>query len=302
MEPDRDALDEHARRQRGLFTVAQARECGFTSTQIGRRRREGDWVELRRNVLAERGLTITPQVRDMAAHLVLPGAVLAGPSAARWHDIDVPSTGTFVVLDRSQHARPREVCVFRESISEQEICVIDGVCVTTVERAVFDCIRVLPDAVAQVLLERALEVGWTSLAQLSERIGGFTSRHGAPRLVRLLRSAANGSHSASQRLGVRLLQRAGIWGWLENEPVTDRWGLVCIGDIIFPRPMLVIEFDGRAYEPDGQRPRRERERHNRLLAAGWTVLRFSWYDLSSHPDQVVATIRQTLDRLGAHTR
>jgi hypothetical protein len=300
--PNRVALDQHAARQRGLFTRAQAQACGFTSTQINRRRREGDWVEVRRHVLAERGLAVTPQVRDIAAQLVLPGAILAGPSAARWHDIELPHSGTFVVLDPTHHARPRNVWVFRETIAPDDTCVVDGVCVTALERTIFDCARVLPDAPALALLGQALELGWTSLGQFSARVGAFTNRHGAPRLVRLLQTSASGSHSASERLTVRLLQRAGIWGWLPRVPIVDRWGLVCIGDVVFVGPQLVIELDGPAYDLDGQRARRERERHQRLLAAGWTVLRFSWYELSARPDHVVATVRQTLDQRGVHAR
>ena len=32
------------------------------------------------------------------------------------------------------------------------------------------------------------------------------------------------------------------------------------------------------------------DRKNRLVAAGWTVLRFTWWDLTQRPDYVVASI------------
>jgi hypothetical protein len=299
--PDRDALDKHAAQQLGLFTRAQARACGFTSQQINRRQREGDWVEVRRNILAERGLPLTPLVHDVAILLALPAAVLAGPSAMRWHGIEVPSSGTFIVLDQACHARPAGVTVFRDTIPDDDVCVLGGVCVTTREWAVFDCVRVLRDVEALALLGQALEHGWTTLAQLADRAGRFTNRHGAPRLVRLLHQAAMGSRTAAERLATRLLERAGIWGWVRSVPITDRWGLVCIGDIVFVGPMLVIELEC-SYDPDARRLRREQERRHRLLAGGWTVLSFSWHDLSARPDDVVATTRHTLDRLGTHVR
>jgi hypothetical protein len=302
MDRDRKALDEYVAAQHGLFTLAQARACGCTLAHVNRKRREGDWVDVRKHVFAHRGLDLTPKVRDVAVQLAVPQAVLAGPSAARWHGVDVPSTATCVVLEPGQHSRPREVTIFREPIPERDLCQVDGVFLTTLDRALFDCMRVLPDAAALALVDQGLQLGWTSLSQLAERISGFTSRHGAPRLVGLLRNAARASHSASAQLAKRLLQRAGIWGWLEDVPITDRWGFICIGDIVFSGPMLLIELDGRVYDTDGQRARRERDRHNRLLAAGWTVLFFCWYELSSLPDQVVATIRMSLDKLGAHAR
>ena len=300
--PDREALDKHAAQQLGLVTRAQARACGFTSQQINRRLREGDWVEVRRNILAERGLPLTPMVHDVAVQLTIPGAVLAGPSAMRWHDIELPGTGTFIALDETRHARPQGITVFRDPLPGDDICIIDDVCLTTLERSVFDCVRVLPDVVALALLGQALEHGWSTLSELAERTGRFTNRHGAPRLVRLLHKAAMGSHSAAERLATRLLERSGVWGWVQNVPIEDRWGLICIGDIVFDGPQLVIELEGRSYDPDSRRARYESQRRDRLLAAGWTALTFSWHDLSARPDDVVTETKHALDRLGSHVR
>ena len=56
---------------------------------------------------------------------------------------------------------------------------------------------------------------------------------------------------------------------------------------------MLVEFDGDVH--------RERDvfvgdlrRQNRLVAAGWTVLRFSSADVLGRPDDVVATIRRAL--------
>lgn len=297
--PDRDALDEHAARQHGLFTRTQALACGFSQYRIRARCRCGDWVVVLRDVFADRGLPLTPQARDVAAQLALPGSVLAGPSAARWHGMQVASEDTFVV--GAGRRRLRRVHTLPETVAAQDICFFSEVCVTTLDRTVFDCLRLLPDAAALKLLEEALQRGWTSTAQLSQRLRDATSRHGTPRLIRLLQEAAHGSRSASQRLATRLLQRAGVWGWYTNEPVSDRWGLICIGDIVFAEAMLVIELDGAAFDPDGERAQRDRERYRRLAAAGWTVLRFTWIDLTTRPGEVIAEIRSLLDRLGVHS-
>src|SRR5882724_1164288 len=96
--PDRGALDLLAEDQYGLFTRAQAVTCGFSNHQIARRIREGDWVMVRRSVLTDRGRPLTPKLRDIAALLMRPDAILGGPSAARWHDIEVPSDTTYLVV------------------------------------------------------------------------------------------------------------------------------------------------------------------------------------------------------------
>ena len=41
--------------------------------------------------------------------------------------------------------------------------------------------------------------------------------------------------------------------------------------------------------------RRDRVRQNRLVAAGWTVVRFTWRDLTERPDYVIATVAAVLD-------
>jgi hypothetical protein len=296
--PDRAALDRHAARQLGLFTRSQAIACGFSPRQISRRRLEGDWVDVRRPVLAERGLPLTPKVRDFAVQLTIPGSVLAGPSAARWHGVELPSRGTFIAFGRPQHRRPRDVLVFPEPVPPEDIVALGGATATTIQRTVFDCARVLPDLEALALLERGLEEGWTTLADLGDRATGFASRHGAPRLVRLLQKAALGTHCAARGATKRLLRQAGLWDWDTDVPVADRWGLICVGDFVFQKVRLLIELEGAAYDVRGERAELVRRRHLRLLASGWTVLTFSWHHLTARPHDVVDAIRLTRDRLG----
>jgi len=76
-------------------------------------------------------------------------------------------------------------------------------------------------------------------------------------------------------------------------------GLIGIGDIVFEILKLVVEVDGWAFHTTPDRFHRDRERQNRLVAAGWTVLRFTWRDLVERPEYVLATIRTMLDRLGS---
>jgi hypothetical protein len=40
-------------------------------------------------------------------------------------------------------------------------------------------------------------------------------------------------------------------------------------------------------------------RHNHFVEAGWTILQFTWKDLTDNPGAMVAIIRSTADRLRA---
>jgi len=96
----------------------------------------------------------------------------------------------------------------------------------------------------------------------------------------------------------RLLRSAGLIGWLPNYPVR-LGGQSVVLDVAFPTTRLAIEVDGLVWHVDPARFQRDRTRQNELVTAGWTVLRFTWADLTERPDHVVAVVRSTLDRLSA---
>ena len=68
--------------------------------------------------------------------------------------------------------------------------------------------------------------------------------------------------------------------------------LVAVGDGAFPAHGLAIEVDGMAHHVDVDRFRRDRSRQNALVGLGWTVLRFTWADLTQRPDYVIAMIER----------
>jgi very-short-patch-repair endonuclease len=49
--------------------------------------------------------------------------------------------------------------------------------------------------------------------------------------------------------------------------------------------------DGWAWHHDAEAFRRDRQRQNVLVLAGWTVLRFTWSDLTHRPDRVIHDVR-----------
>ena len=76
--------------------------------------------------------------------------------------------------------------------------------------------------------------------------------------------------------------------------VRDAAGVVLgRADLAWPQRKVLVEFDG-----DVHRQRdvfvRDLRRQNRLVAAGWTVLRFTSADVLGRPDEVLAEIRRAL--------
>jgi very-short-patch-repair endonuclease len=92
----------------------------------------------------------------------------------------------------------------------------------------------------------------------------------------------------------RLIEMARRFGLPEPERQVDlgddeSWiGRV---DFVFRGARVVVEVDGAAFH-DGLLDRRnDRERDERLTAAGWCVLRFRWDDVVNRPSAVAHAIR-----------
>jgi hypothetical protein len=190
---DPDGLRRIARRQLGLFTRAQAVECGYSAAQIRRRTAAGTWRPVRRTVLAEPGLTLTPKLRDRAAQLAVPGSVLAAFSAAREWDMPVPDLGPHLIVTGRTDVSPDGVRIMRVGLSDRDVSIVEGAPVTSPPRTVFDCLRLLDDRPARDLLDRALQKGWIGLPDLVTRVWAGTGCRGAPRLARLVGMAAAGT-------------------------------------------------------------------------------------------------------------
>ncbi len=62
----------------------------------------------------------------------------------------------------------------------------------------------------------------------------------------------------------------------------------------FPDAKVAIEVDGWAWHVDAARFRNDRRKVNALVRAGWTLLRFTWHDLTTRPAECLAEILDAL--------
>jgi very-short-patch-repair endonuclease len=114
-----------------------------------------------------------------------------------------------------------------------------------------------------------------------------------------MRVVIGDAESMAEREAATLLRKAGISGWVANGEIRDSAGLIGYGDIVFRAARLIVEIDGWAYHSDREAFQRDRTRQNLLVAAGWTVLRFTWADLRYRPEQFVSTVRHALKIAGS---
>jgi very-short-patch-repair endonuclease len=290
---DIEWLHRIAVRQRGLFTRDQARECGFSADQIQRRLRNRSWQQVWGPVFAFAGLATTQAVRDRAVQLGVPGSVLAGPSAARLWELEVDSWTTYLATPRRLR-NAVGVRLLHQPVAQLDRVLFHGVPVTSRERTIFDCLYLLPEDDALDLLDRALQQRWTTVPDVAQRCTAFVGRRGVPQVVRLMRQAVGGSRFAAERRCARLLDRAGITGWQVNAAIHGAGGATYIGDVVFRQARLIVEIDGWAFHTTPERFQADRARQNRLIVDGWTVLRFTWRDLTERADYVIRTIRSLI--------
>jgi very-short-patch-repair endonuclease len=294
---DRGALQRLAVEQGGLFTVDQARACGYSAKVIRRRIALGEWRPASGRVLTATAGRLSPRLTDRAVSLAVPDAVLTAVSAARIHGLPLPGpdwrwSGSCALTSSRISLGPAAVRLLRDPVAARDVLLIDGMLVAGRQRAVFDLLRTVPVEVGRDLLDTALQRRWLSLSELAARVRAHCGRRDAPRLVDLVQYAAAGAQSAAERLAIQVLRRAGITGWAANRDIHNARGeVIARGDLVFALSRLVVEIDGRAHHVTPEQFQRDRDRQNRLVAAGWTVLRFTWHDLTRRPDRVGEAVK-----------
>jgi very-short-patch-repair endonuclease len=121
-------------------------------------------------------------------------------------------------------------------------------------------------------------------------------RRGAPRLADVLAHHRLGSTLTRSELEERFLAlcrarhlpRPQVNAWIALQPTSYE------ADFLWRAERLDVELDGRHVHATPRAFERDRRRHQRLLVAGWRVVRFTARQLADEPDRVEATIRALL--------
>lgn len=70
----------------------------------------------------------------------------------------------------------------------------------------------------------------------------------------------------------------------------------CRPDLVDPDLRVAIEAHSFGWHGDRAALARDTRRYNKLVAAGWIVLRFCWEDVMFHPDEVRAVLLAVVAR------
>jgi very-short-patch-repair endonuclease len=288
-------IEELADYRDGVLTRDQALRGGLTLRQVQHRARTGKWITLHPGVYLV-GRREPDQKACTRAAVAWAGsdAVASGLTAAWWWGLrDWAPGAAEVTVPRARSPRhPAGVVVRRRNLDPADLVVLRGLPVTALPLTVLDAAAALGNDSGRPLMDRALQRR-VSFAELHAAYCRSCGRQGCPWLGRALRQAADGASSDAERVLHRLLRRARIGGWVANHLVVLS-GIEYWIDVAFVGRRLAIEVDGWAWHSDIDRFAHDRRRQNTLVLAGWTVLRFTWHDLISRPQAVVAEIRAAL--------
>jgi hypothetical protein len=278
-------------RGRAFRGSAAVRDGLLTPAQL----RSSPWRRLFTGVYVHEDVEVTHAVRARAAaRIVVPGAVVTGRSAAVLWGVPLADAQDDVELTVPRAAHPvREpgVRARRSDLDHRQVCRRSGVRTTTPEATAVDLARALPGSEAVVAVDQLVVAGTAELTAVRELAAAAVG----PGCRRARRSCAlaDGLAESPQETRLRLLLGAsGLPTPVAQFVVRDGDRFVARVDFGWPAQRVALEYDGLWHAEPGQFAR-DRERLNRLTAAGWRVVFVTAADLR-HPAQLVARLAAAL--------
>jgi very-short-patch-repair endonuclease len=296
-------LRADARRQHGVFTLAQALAAGYPRSTVYRRVSAGEWTEL-----APRVYRIEPtsapdwRVHTMARALSLGGAACRR-SALALHDLLTPPGEPDVIVVRTRRTAARAPAPSSDQLPPGDITVVDGIPVTTPARTLIDVGGLLPRALFEDILDTAIVRRIVTVDRLRARATDLWAprRNGCAIVLGLLDERSPGlTHTRNvwEAKVLRVVHDLGLPAPRVNYRVRVG-GRVRYIDLAWPDAKVAVEFDGfvphstrRVFDDD-------RARQNDLVADGWTVFRITKAMLASDVELVFAPIIAALTAKGS---
>lgn len=204
-----------------------------------------------------------------------PAAALGYRAAAAHWNLRPSSTASIeVVVARSMRPTHRNIVVHRHpGIEADEVTEHDGIPVTTVARTVLDLAAVLPPSGLRRAVAQADVLGRFDLRAVERLLARHRGHHGRRRLERLLGAWVDPAtvRSPQEETFPSMCARFGF-----PTPVMNAEVLGMEIDAVFVDQRIAVELDGYAFHSGAIQWENDHDKRARLVAAGWTVLAYSW--------------------------
>ena len=274
----------------GPFDLGAARRHGISKQQL----RGAIWRRLGGGFYAWREIVEDPMVAlGSVAGRIPPHAVLSGRTAAWIHGLDVKPRPIEVTLPAASCiSRIAGARVRRSDVGAGEVSTCRGLRVTSRIRTCADLGRREPVVEAVVVLDMAAHGRLITIEQLRRWADAHAGHRGVQRLRKAIELVEPASESPMEtRLRVLLIE-AGLPRPEVQVSLRDRHGFF-IGrpDLYYPLERVAIEYDGSGHRDSLAADNR---RQNRLIDAGYRILRFTAADVLNDPESVAALVGRGL--------
>jgi predicted transcriptional regulator of viral defense system len=287
-------LLELATPQHGVIALFQLRRLGLTDDAAQKRRATGRLHRIHRGVysLVPREL-LKREGLYMAAVLACgSGAVLSHRSAARLHGLQNYDYGRIdvTVPKRSQRTHSGVAVHTSTTLTDADVTVVNGIPTTTIARTLFD----VADLITARQLERAFDqadaMHALDLNEIRDQVARNPTRPAAKAVKHLLKTHYIGSTPTENEFEEKFL--ALTRSLKLPDPTPQFWidpgdGEPPIrADFAWPDRKIVVETDGRRTHGTRHAFESDRRRDQRLIAAGWRVIRTTWTQLTHRPHEL----------------
>jgi hypothetical protein len=279
------------RAQHGVLTRAQLEALGFSRRGIEHRVLAGRLHPISRGLYAVGRRELTPDGRWMAAVLACgDGAMLSHRSAAELWGIGREETGRIDVTVRRRCEIKRQGLKVRSrpSLGAGSCIRRHGIPVTTPVQTLVDLATELTPLRLERAVNEADKLDLVDPETLRASLDGHRGEPGVRKLVTLLdRHTFRLSDSDLEVLFRPLALAAHL-----PAPLTKHWVLDHETDFFFPDHDLIVETDGLRYHRTPSQQARAVRRDQVHTAAGYSVLRFTHWQIAHAPDEVTDVLRQ----------
>jgi very-short-patch-repair endonuclease len=285
----------HGAAQHGVVARVQLVADGIPVHVIDRRVRSGRLL-LRHRGVYQAGPVLGRRGEEMAAVLACACACrVSHRSAARLHDLlRTGSAPIDVTVPLAIRRALPGVRVYRSgNLRPDEVTTVDGVPVTTPARTLLDLAGCAAFRDVEQACARAERLHLVTRADIRVMLERHPANPGAGVLRRLLDSDTPTAYTRSQAEEelLALIRAAKL-----PSPRLNAQACGYEVDVLWPPERVVVEVDGYAFHRSARSFAGDRRRDADLAAAGYTVLRFTWDDLTKRREATLTRIVQVLTR------
>lgn len=271
-----------------------AYEVGISDEALRRR----DVVRLSRDTYVPRAIAGDLRTRVEAVLLTSPaGAVVSHLTAAALWEVEIPlikDERVHVTVSTGSAVRTRaDRAIHRSPLWPHDVTSVRRFPTTTQARTWRDLAAVLERPALLAVTDQLLAAGCTR-EELARQLERQPTGRGAARAREVLPLGDRRAESVMESWTRWLVHDARLpMPDLQVDVHSDGGLFIGRADFLWAGKKVIVEFDG-----DHHRERKafveDLRRQNGLVAAGWTILRFSSADVLGRADYVIATIRAAL--------